>query len=550
MAASEEKPVRYPIPPMLLGIGCVVVGYLLNDLITIRSADADAGVGPAVAVEVSPAPVEPADVAPVGDAAAPEDADAPTEALPPAEAVMTPPPTPETPDAEPTAETASSAGAAADAMPSLAAGADAEASAGDVADAVADGGAPDVADAAPVDATEPALGLEFPASAAGSDAEPGDGVAGPDGSSGDDMPELEYVASLTPSGASLPEGLDDLEPGTLTRLTWNASESLYGASIPTPVLVAEGTEPGRTLCVTAAVHGDEINGIETVRQLMYSINPERLTGRVIGVPIVNIQAFERHSRYLPDRRDLNRFFPGNPTGSSASRIANSFFENVIRRCDALVDLHTGSFHRTNLPQLRADLDHPDVVEITKGFGSTVILHNTGSEGTLRVAAVAAGIPAVTLEAGEPLRIDEKAVKHSTKSLLTLMDELGMYKNRSFWGNPEPTYYSSRWVRANTGGMLLGEAKLGRRVNAGDLLGYVVDPITNTRQALLAPEDGRIIGMALNQFVIPGSAAYHIGIEAPSVEDLENQPGSQDPELDHSVADLDVDDMEPGQDLSE
>jgi predicted deacylase len=542
MAASEEKPVRYPIPPMLLGIGCVVVGYLLNDLITIRSADADAGVRAAVAAEVSPAPVEPASAAASGDADV-SPAATPQPQTPTAAAAA-----PEIPETQPAAEAASSATTAADGAPSVAGGTGAADDAGDVADA-SDGGTTGQTDAASLDTAGPAANLEPPHddSIAGPDSHDGDD-SGND--SGDDMPELEYVASLTPSGASLPEGLDDLEPGTLTRLTWHASESLYGASIPTPVLVAEGTEPGPTLCVTAAVHGDEINGIETVRQLMYSINPERLKGRLIGVPIVNIQAFERHSRYLPDRRDLNRYFPGNPTGSSASRIANSFFENVVRRCDALVDLHTGSFHRTNLPQLRADLDHPKVVEITKGFGSTVILHNTGSEGTLRVAAVAAGIPAVTLEAGEPLRIDEKAVKHSTKSLLTLMDELGMYKNRSFWGNPEPTYYSSRWVRANTGGMLLGEAKLGRRVNAGDLLGYVVDPITNTRQALLAPEDGRIIGMALNQFVIPGSAAYHIGIEAPSVEDLENQPRSQDPELDHSVADLDVDDMESGQDLSE
>lgn len=546
MAASEEKPVRYPIPPMLLGIGCVVVGYLLNDLITIRSADADAGVRPVVAAEVSAPSVEVADPAPDGSTAVLEDADASPQVPPQQQPAVAATPAPETPVAQPDAGSESDATTAAEeeGAPSVAVDADAGESSGENPDAVAAAGDEQ-------DATEaPPIGLDETDQTSGVEPMHEDGDVGADSTGSDDMPELEYVASLTPSGDALPEGLDNLEPGTLTRLTWHASESLYGASIPTPVLVAEGTKPGPTLCVTAAVHGDEINGIETVRQLMYSINPERLEGRVIGVPIVNIQAFERHSRYLPDRRDLNRFFPGNPTGSSASRIANSFFENVVRHCDALVDLHTGSFHRTNLPQLRADLDHPEVVEITKGFGSTVILHNPGSEGTLRVAAVAAGIPAVTLEAGEPLRIDERAVKHSAKALLTLMDELGMYKNRSFWGNPEPTYYSSRWIRANTGGMLLGEAKLGRRVKAGDLLGYVVDPITNSRQALLAPEDGRIIGMALNQFVIPGSAAYHIGIEAPSVEELENQPGPQDPELDHSVADVEVDDMEPGQDLSE
>lgn len=283
------------------------------------------------------------------------------------------------------------------------------------------------------------------------------------------------------------------------------------------------------------MHGDEINGIETVRRMMYSINPDKLKGRVIGVPIVNIQAFERHSRYLPDRRDLNRFFPGNASGSSASRIAHSLFDQVIRHCNALVDLHTGSFHRTNLPQLRANLDVAEVVELTQGFGSTVILHSQGGDGTLRAAATRAGIPAVTLEAGEPLRIDDRSVKHSEKALFTLMNTMGMYKRPSLWGNPEPTYYSSLWIRANKGGMLIADAKLGKRVREGDVLGTVVDPITNSKQKLLAPTAGRVIGMALDQFVMPGYAAFHLGIEAPSLDELENQPGEAN--FDHSVAQL-------------
>ena len=137
--------------------------------------------------------------------------------------------------------------------------------------------------------------------------------------------ENDYVASLLEDGASVDQGFDNLEPGTLTRMTWWAGESLYGASIPTPVLVAEGMEEGPTLCMTAAVHGDELNGIEIVRQLMYSVNPSKLRGRLVGVPIVNIQGFERHSRYLPDRRDLNRFFPGNPRGSCGFADRLQFF---------------------------------------------------------------------------------------------------------------------------------------------------------------------------------------------------------------------------------
>ena len=346
-------------------------------------------------------------------------------------------------------------------------------------------------------------------------------------------PELEYVATLHEADADVEDGFDELLPGTLTRMTWRAGESLYGSAIPTPVLVAEGMAPGRTLCLSAAVHGDELNGIEIVRRVMYSLDPEKLSGRVIGVPIVNIQGFERHSRYLPDRRDLNRFFPGNPRGSSASRIAYSFFEQVVKHCDALVDLHTGSFHRTNLPQLRANLRDESVLEMTEGFGGLVILHSTGGPGTLRASAARAGVPAVTLEAGEPLRVDDKAVDHSVKALYSLLDDMGMYKRRSLWGSPEPTYYGSMWVRADKGGMLLGDVKLGKRVKEGDVLGTVTDPITNVKQEILAPQSGRVIGMALNQFVMPGYAAFHLGVEAPVGGALPESPSAE--EIDHSVA---------------
>jgi uncharacterized protein len=322
------------------------------------------------------------------------------------------------------------------------------------------------------------------------------------------------MAGEAPHGAVVLEMLGErVEPGSFMRLTWAATETFAGNDVPAAVLVAHGTRPGPTLCLTAAIHGDELNGIETVRRVLHQIDPGRLTGTVIGVPIVNIQGFQRSSRYLPDRRDLNRFFPGNARGSAASRIANSLFSQIVLQCSALVDLHTGSFHRTNLPQLRADLNDERVVELTQGFGSTVILHSPGAEGTLRGAATAAGIPAVTLEAGMPLQVQEDAVNHSVKGIFTLLDTMKMYGRRSLWGNPEPIYYQSRWVRADHGGILAGNVKLGRRVKPGDVLGTVIDPISNEQNDIVSPFQGRVIGMALDQFVMPGYATFHIGIEA-------------------------------------
>ena len=304
----------------------------------------------------------------------------------------------------------------------------------------------------------------------------------------------------------------EVPPGTTARLGWAATELFEGVSVSTPVLVVNGVTPGPTLCLTAAVHGDELNGIEIVRRVMYDIQPDRLSGALIGVPIVNVQGFRRGSRYLPDRRDLNRYFPGNAQGSAAARIANSFFENVVAHCDALIDLHTGSFERANLPQIRADLRDPDVVTLTQGFGSTVILHSTPGVGTLRHAATEAGIPAVTLEAGGPLELELNEVIHGVKGVETLISSLGMVKRMRLWGEPEPVYYRSSWVRAGSGGILLANVSLGSTVRRGDLLGTITDPMSNARTELRSPYAGRIIGMARNQVVMPGFAAFHVGIQ--------------------------------------
>jgi predicted deacylase len=349
---------------------------------------------------------------------------------------------------------------------------------------------------------------------------------------GEDASEDDVAGSAEPSPNGYPLLGAVVAPGERQQLTWSATETFTGTPIPTAVLVVNGDKPGPTLCLTAAVHGDELNGIETVRRVVHEINPNKLNGTLIAVPIVNLQAFHRHSRYLPDRRDLNRFFPGNPTGSSASRIAHSFFTEVIQHCDGLVDLHTGSFHRTNLPQLRADLTVPEVVELTQGFGATVTLHSEGGPGTLRRAAVDAGIPAVTLEAGAPLRVQNDDVKHAVKSIHTLLDKMGMYAKRSIWGSPEPVYYTSRWVRADTGGVMFGEVKLGKRVRVGDLLGTVTDPITNKSTEIVSPFTGRVLGMALDQFVMPGFATFHIGIET-EVDEAAQERDTL--EADHTVA---------------
>jgi predicted deacylase len=306
---------------------------------------------------------------------------------------------------------------------------------------------------------------------------------------------------------------NDVLPGTSTRLSWSPGIQIAGLSQPTPVLIVNGAKAGPTLCLTGAIHGDELNGIEIIRRIMYDLDPKKLSGRVVGVPIVNLPGFQQGSRYLPDRRDLNRHFPGRANGSLADRIAYSLFNNIIRHCDMLVDIHTGSLKRTNLPQLRADMNNSTVAEFTKGFDRMAVVHSTGSPGMLRDAAVAAGIKAVTLEAGESHRIQERQIKAGVNSLNSLMEKEGMIFRMFVWGSPEPIYYDSDWIRTDHGGILFSDVKLGATISKGEVLGYVADPITNAQYPIRARSDGRIIGMAVDQVVMAGFAAYHVGTKA-------------------------------------
>lgn len=329
-----------------------------------------------------------------------------------------------------------------------------------------------------------------------------------------EQPAATADAPIEPAPATALQLLGaEVPPGTSTRLAWSPAIQIAGLSQPTPVLVINGANPGPTLCLTGAVHGDELNGIEIIRRTVYDVVPEKLAGRVVGIPIVNLPGFQQGTRYLPDRRDLNRHFPGSADGSLADRIAHSLFESVIRHCDMLVDIHTGSLKRTNLPQLRADMNVPAVADFTRGFDRIAVVHSTGTPGMLRTAAVDAGIRAVTLEAGESHRIQEHQIEAGVNSLTSLMEKQGMISRMFVWGDPEPVYYDSNWIRAEQGGILFSEVELGDRVTAGQIMGYVADPITNAQHPIRATSKGRVIGMAVDQVVMAGFAAYHVGTEA-------------------------------------
>jgi len=318
----------------------------------------------------------------------------------------------------------------------------------------------------------------------------------------------------------------DVQAGEFLTLYWKPVQSFQSIDTPVPVLIAHGKQPGPKLCLTAAIHGDELNGIEMVRRLMYQLEPASMRGTVIGIPIVNLDGFRRASRYLADRRDLNRHFPGSPNGSAADRIGHSLFSDVIRQCQFLVDLHTGSQQRINLPQIRGNLKDEKVFDFSRHFGGITVLHGVGAKGTLRRAANDAGIPAVTMEAGGPHQLDESAVDAGVKSLETLLQNLAIQDGKRFWSSPQPVFYQSDWVRADQGGILMSTVKLGDKVREGQVLGSVIDPVSNTGSAILAPFNGRILGMAVNQVVQTGFATHHVGVET-AAEKVQEEAMEQD-----------------------
>ncbi|WP_167495691.1 succinylglutamate desuccinylase/aspartoacylase family protein [Desulfosediminicola ganghwensis] len=308
-------------------------------------------------------------------------------------------------------------------------------------------------------------------------------------------------------------------PGTTRTLEWPSLQSPLGKRIEIPVIVVNGAKPGPVLVMTSAIHGDELNGIEINRRFLHELNPKRLKGVVIGVPIVNLEGFWRKERYLGDRKDLNRYFPGNESGSHPSRIAHSLFTTIVQRGDMVIDLHTGSFYRENLPQLRVDLTVPQVAELVTGFGAVTALHSVAPAGSLRGAATDAGIPTIVMEIGGPLSLETDKVEVGLRSIRSFLQSVGMLDKITLWPSPQPVFYESEWVRSNSGGILINKVQLGESVKKGALLAEISNPLDNTTVAIHSPVAGTILGRAQNQFVSPGFALFHIGHKR-SLEELE------------------------------
>jgi hypothetical protein len=302
-----------------------------------------------------------------------------------------------------------------------------------------------------------------------------------------------------------------LPNGTAKKIEISVSRLPSQTMVSIPVSVIHGKYPGKCIALTAAVHGDELNGIEIIHRIVSQINPKKLHGTILAVPIVNVFGVLLGSRYLPDRRDLNRSFPGSRKGPLAARLANILLTEIISRCTYAIDFHTAALGRNNLPQIRANLDDRKTCSVAKAFGARALLHSKTRDGSLRQAAVDQGCKMLLFEAGAPNRFNESSIAEGTAGVLRVMNYLEMISMRAPKGSIPIQSRESKWVRANRSGIFRPSVKLGSFVNTKDIIGTVADYFGEEVGTLKAPVSGVVIGVSTNPIVTRGDALVHIAI---------------------------------------
>lgn len=306
-------------------------------------------------------------------------------------------------------------------------------------------------------------------------------------------------------------GATRVEPGERCDTALTASESYSGMPVRIPVTVWRAPNPGPTVFVTAAVHGDEFNGIGIVRELLLKSPFELEAGSLILVPVVNMLGLDRHQRYLPDRRDLNRSFPGNSTGSLAKRFAHAIFSQIVPQCDYGIDLHTAALRRTNYPNVRADLRNPKAKRLAFALGSELVINGKGPEGSLRRSACAAGCPTVILEAGEVWKIEPTVVEFGVRGIRNALIELGMANGALARSPLQVRIEKTKWIRAEVGGILQFHVAPGDVVESGQALATNSDLHGREKNVICSPADGVVIGMTTLPAVTPGDPICHLAI---------------------------------------
>lgn len=277
-----------------------------------------------------------------------------------------------------------------------------------------------------------------------------------------------------------------------------------------PVHVVRGHEPGPTLFLSAALHGDEINGVEIIREVLKHPALNEIKGTLIAIPVVNIFGFQNKSRYLPDRRDLNRAFPGSKHGSLAARIAHFFLKEIVSKCTHGIDFHTGAIHRSNLPQIRANFEDEVTKEFAKSFNAQIMVDSKMRDGSLREAARKKKVNILLFEGGEALRFERDVIEKGVQGTIRAMHHIGMIPRQETGKNlTSIEAHDSFWLRAPHSGTVRFSVKLGSVVKKGDVIGVILDLLGEVEIDIVSPESGIVIGLNNLPLVTLGEAVLHL-----------------------------------------
>ena len=304
-----------------------------------------------------------------------------------------------------------------------------------------------------------------------------------------------------------------VEPGETANVRYTISETYLGEPVRVPVTIVNGEEPGPSIFLSAASHGDELNGIEIVREVAHEWAHDDLRGTIVCLPVLNVPAFIAQQRYLPIYdRDLNRSFPGDPESTSAKRMAHTLFTNFIEPCDIGLDFHTSTRGRSNMLHVRADMENPDVARLAKAFASNVIIAGSGPGGSLREEASAVGTPTITVELGEAHRFQRVLIDKALEGVESVFDEYGLREDSSVrWPGWRTVIESGEktWLRADVGGLVEMHFSRGDLVEAGEPICTITNPFKTDTTEVRAPFTGLIVGVLENPVVFPGNPLCHV-----------------------------------------
>ncbi len=286
----------------------------------------------------------------------------------------------------------------------------------------------------------------------------------------------------------------------------------FGNPISIPLIVAKGVMDGPTLGLTAAVHGNELNGIPVIQRLFNEIDVRELRGTIIGVPVVNVPSFMRKKRRFNDGVDLNHIMPGKANGNVSEIYAYRFVDKLVKQFNYLIDLHTASFGRINSYYIRADMDQPATKELAMLQNADIIVHNPPSDGTLRGAADELGIPAITLEVGNPSIFQKRLIRSGVEGIHNVLCHLQMIDDEIEIGDKDTVICDkSLWLYTDRGGLLTIHADLLDKLKKSQKIATIRNIFGHEVSEYFSPENGIVIGKSVSPVNQSGGRILHLGI---------------------------------------